>query len=110
RHNHLFGIKPELAGDVFDCVDGGAIKRGLAGFAQSPEACLDPEATEQAAERGGTAIDGRGLDDLGSQDGAAKQRSHFALPFCAPSEASAWNMRTPGGTMDSTGETRPTSI
>ena len=65
RNHDLLGRKTELIGHALHRVDRRAIDVGLTGVAETAVADRDAVALEHALERRGTAVHGRGLDDLG---------------------------------------------
>jgi hypothetical protein len=64
----LLRLDAELIGHFFQCVDGGAVDIGLAGFAQAAVVDVDAETFEETFEGGGSAIHVGGLDRFGDEE------------------------------------------
>ncbi len=73
QHN-LFGLEPELIGDFFDGVDGGAIHAGLAGLAQAAVVYRNTKAFQQRLERRRSAVHVGSLDHLRDDEAKALHR------------------------------------
>ncbi len=69
-NNHLFGIQPQLVSELFHGIDGGAIHRGLAGFAEPAVTRAQAEAGEQGGQAGRTTVHRRRLHHFRNQKAA----------------------------------------
>ena len=73
-HHDLLGVEPDGARERLERVDRRAVDGRLAGLAQPPVAHGHAEALEQALERRGPTVHGRGLDDLGREESPDRTR------------------------------------